>query len=260
MSDWIRFMGTAGARFVVSKQLRSSAGTWCYFKGKNILIDPGPGTLVKCFSNSFPLNPEELDAVILTHRHLDHSTDINVIIEAMTRGTFDKRGVVFAPSDAVSGMEPVLFAHTRDAVETLQVLREKEKYAIGTLCFETPVRHDHPSETYGLKFFLDGACVSFIVDTGFFPALAEHYGGTDLLIMNVVLKEPLDFKDIKHLNLDSALKLIESIKPRLAVITHFGLTMLKQDPALLARELARKTGVEVAAATDGLVLELDKLG
>ncbi len=259
MSDWIKFMGTAGARFVVSKQLRSSAGTWCCFKGKSILIDPGPGTLVNCFSNSNHLNPEELDAVILTHRHLDHSTDVNVMIEAMTRGTFDKRGLVFAPSDAVSGMEPVVFAHTRNAVEKLQVLREGEKYEIGALYFETPARHDHPSETYGLKFYLDGTCVSFIVDTGFFPALVEHYSGTDILIMNVVLKEPLDFKDIKHLNLDSALKLIEGIKPRVAVITHFGLTMLKQDPALLARELTIKTGIEVAAATDGLVLELEKL-
>ena len=80
-------MGTAGARFVVSKQLRSSAGTWCFLQGKNILIDPGPGTLSRCFTSRPGLDPEKLDAIILTHRHLDHSTDVNVLIEAMTRGT-----------------------------------------------------------------------------------------------------------------------------------------------------------------------------
>ncbi len=89
-------MGTAGARFVGSKQLRSSAGTWCCFQRRHILIDPGPGTLKSCFLDSPSLNPEDLDAVILTHRHLDHSTDINVIIEAMTQGTFNKRGYLFA--------------------------------------------------------------------------------------------------------------------------------------------------------------------
>ena len=96
MGDWIKFMGTAGARFVVSKQLRFSAGTWCCLQGLNILIDPGPGTLSRCFSSQPRLDPEKLDALILTHRHLDHSTDINMLIEAMTRGPLTRRGALFA--------------------------------------------------------------------------------------------------------------------------------------------------------------------
>ncbi len=252
-------MGTAGARFVVSKQLRSSAGTWCYFQGKHILIDPGPGTLSTCFSGDPVLNPEKLDAIILTHRHLDHSTDVNVIIEAMTQGTFNRRGSLFAPLEAVAGTEPVVFSHVRNAVENLQILQENKIYKIDSVQFATPLRHDHTAETYGLKFMLDQACVSFIVDTMFSQSLIEHYSGTDLLVMNVVLKETFSFNEIKHLDMESAGKLIAEIKPRLAVMTHFGLTMLQQDPNLLARELGHKTGINVVAATDGLVLELEKV-
>ncbi len=259
MSDWIKFMGTAGARFVVSKQLRSSAGTWCFFQGKNILIDPGPGTLKSCFSREQVLNPENLDVVILSHRHLDHSNDVNVIIEAMTHGTFTQRGHVFAPSDAVNGYEPVIFSHVRGAVESLQVLKECNSYRVDSLLFETPIRHDHSAETYGLKFYLKKGCVSFITDTKYSKGLIDKYSGTDLLIMNVLLKEPFPEKDIKHLDLKTARYLVEGIRPRLAVMTHFGLTMLNNDPELLASELTKKTGIKVVAATDDLTLELDQV-
>lgn len=76
MSDCIKFLGTGGARLVVSKQLRSTAGTWCSLGGCQVLIDPGPGTLSRCFASRPQLDPESLDAVILTHRHLDHSNDV----------------------------------------------------------------------------------------------------------------------------------------------------------------------------------------
>lgn len=259
MSDWIKFMGTAGARFVVSKQLRSSAGTWCSLQGINILIDPGPGTLSRCFASRPKLNPEELDYLILTHRHLDHSTDANVIIEAMTRGTFNHRGALFAPSDAVEGFEPVIFSHVRRSVERLELLREGGLYSMGPVTLSTPVRHAHPVETYGLIFDLPGFRLSFIADTKYFPALAEHYAGSDLLVLNVMLFEPLPVKEILHLDLEKARVLIEAIRPRLAVMTHFGMTMLHHKPHLLAQKLSEKTGVPVKAAADGMTVNLDSI-
>lgn len=258
MSDWIKFMGTAGARFVVSKQLRSSAGTWCCFRGQNILIDPGPGTLRSICAGEDTLNPEILDAVILSHRHLDHSTDVNVIIEAMTQGTFNRRGYLFAPLDAVNSYEPVVFSHVRQSVENLHVLKENSTYAIGSLQFKTASRHDHPAETYGLKFILDRGTVSFITDTMFFQPLIDDYRDTDVLVLNVPLKEPLPNKEIRHLDLESAKKLITGIRPRLAVLTHFGLTMLRDDPGLLAEQIGAETGVKVIAAADGLLLDLEE--
>ena len=46
--NWIKFVGTAGARFVVAKQLRSSGGLWFSLQGMNLYLDPGPGALVRC--------------------------------------------------------------------------------------------------------------------------------------------------------------------------------------------------------------------
>ena len=97
----LKFLGTAGARFVMLKQLRASGGLWLTWENTNILIDPGPGSLVKILRSRPKLDPSELDAIILTHRHLDHSGDINVMIEAMTEGGFKKKGVVFAQKDCL---------------------------------------------------------------------------------------------------------------------------------------------------------------
>jgi len=58
-------------------------------------MDPGPGCIVQVTNRK--LNPEELSAIIVSHRHLDHSADVNVMTEAMTEGGFKKRGILFAP-------------------------------------------------------------------------------------------------------------------------------------------------------------------
>ncbi|MEW5785030.1 MAG: MBL fold metallo-hydrolase [Bacillota bacterium] len=258
MADWIKFLGTAGARFVVSKQLRSSAGIWCNMQGQDILIDPGPGTLSRCFSVRPKLNPEQLDALILTHRHLDHSTDINVMIEAMTQGTFNHRGVLFAPADAVeAGGEPVVFRHTRRSMEKLELLESGKEYTLGPLDFTTPIRHIHPVETYGLVFNLPAGRLSFISDTAFFPELVESYRQSDIIIVNVVFHETPAVKQIQHLDLCGMKKLLNGIRPRLAVMTHFGLTMLYHKPYLLAKQLTAETGIKVQAASDGMMLDLD---
>ena len=38
-TNYIKFLGTAGARIVVSKQLRASGGMWYSLQGFNVLVD-----------------------------------------------------------------------------------------------------------------------------------------------------------------------------------------------------------------------------
>ncbi|MBL7131002.1 MAG: MBL fold metallo-hydrolase [Candidatus Omnitrophica bacterium] len=250
--DFIKFLGTAGARFVMIRQLRSSGGIWVRSKSTNVLIDPGPGSISRCALSRPKLDPCSLDGIILTHRHLDHAGDINVMIEAMTEGGFKKRGIVYCPSDVIDE-DPLILRHIRRLPEKIRVLRPGKSYAVGDFNFQTSMKHIHPVKTYGLKFRLAGSVVSLVSDTGFFNRLADFYK-SDILIVCVAFLAPRP--GIDHLSLQDAEVLIRQIRPKKAILTHFGMTMLKAKPHLLAESLSKKLKTEVIAAYDGMKLVL----
>jgi phosphoribosyl 1,2-cyclic phosphodiesterase len=258
-TNWIKFLGTAGARFVVSKQLRESGGIWFSLDNTNILVDPGPGSLSKCARSKPRLDPGELDGIILTHRHIDHTTDANVMIEAMTSGGYNKRGALFATSDCLSPSEPVVFSYAREFVERVEILEAGKEYTLGNTSFSTPLRHIHPAETYGLKFQSSMGIVSCVSDSLYFPEMEEKYAGSSLLILNVVRFAKLGGEQIQHLSVPDAEILIERIKPEHAILTHFGMTMLREKPWEIASTMTEKLGIPVTAATDGMKFDLSNL-
>lgn len=250
-ADFLKFLGTAGARFVMIKQLRASGGIWVSCKGTNVIIDPGPGSIVHCAKSRPKLDPTLLDGIILTHRHLDHANDINVMIEAMTEGGFKKRGIVFCPADAVEE-DTLILRHAYSFPERIEILEANKTYQVGELKFQTSMRHIHPVQTYGLKFEIGGNSVSLLTDTRFFPELVDFYK-SDILIICVVFYQPRP--GIDHLNLLDAESLIREMQPKKAILTHFGMTMLTAKPHLQAENLTKKLGIEVVAAYDGMTLE-----
>ena len=252
-ADTITFLGTAGARFMVSKQLAASGGMWLDWNGTQVLIDPGPGCIVQATKRK--LNAEKLAAIIISHRHLDHSADANVMVEAMTNGGFRKHGQLFAPADAL-GTEPVIFSYLKSYVEGITVLEAETTYQAGNIAFRTSVRHVHPVETYGMVFEASGLTIGYITDTRYFQGLAKSYTGSDLVIINMVLTEP---RPIDHLSIPDVEKLIGEIRPKIAILSHFGMHVWQARPWLVAEEMSRKTGIRVVAARDGMKFDLSQL-
>jgi len=246
-------VGTAGARFVVARQLRSSGGLWLSFEGVNLYMDPGPGALVRCLASKPKLDPTKLDGILLSHKHLDHSGDINAMIEAMTEGGYRKRGALFAPEDALEE-DPVVFRYIRSYLEKIELLKESRGYSLKGLKFSTTRRHVHSVETYGFNFYLPSLTVSYITDTKYRPDMLSEYPG-ELLILNVVLfagpQHPID-----HLSLGDVKEILKNSKARAVVLTHFGMRMIQAKPWEVAELLSKETGVKVIAARDGMTLEV----
>ena len=251
--DTITFLGTAGARFMVSSQILASGGLWLNLSGTEILVDPGPGCIVQ--STKRKLRADRLSAIILSHRHLDHSADINIMIEAMTQGGFKQRGWLFAPADALE-TEPVIFSYLKGYLDGIEVLQEGKSYSVGNISFTTPVRHIHPVETYGILFRTAGHTFSYIADSLYFDGLCQNYS-SELLIINVVMLERN--LPIEHLAVPDAGRIIMELKPKVAILTHFGMTVWRAKPWEVAERLSQQTGVRVIAARDGMRFDLSQL-
>lgn len=246
----VTFLGTGGGRMVVLNQMRKSGGFWLKIDSANILHDPGPGSLL--MMHQLGLRPRDLDAIILSHRHIDHSNDVNVVTEAMTGGGFTPRGHLIAPSDCLYS-DPVILQYVRPFVEINEIKKGME-IIIKDINMMFPVENMHPVETYGVIHTCKTWRLGYIPDTEYFPGLAEAYKGVDYLIVNVV-RMTTD-KRIRHLNMDEASKLIGMIKPKMALLTHFGLQVLKSSPELQAKLISEETGVKVIAAQDGMTVDL----
>jgi len=253
LNDFITFLGTAGARFMVSKQLAASGGLWLNISGTDVLIDPGPGSIVQ--STKRNLNAEKLSAIILSHRHLDHSADVNVMVEAMTNGGFNRHGWLFAPADALEN-EPVIFSYLKKFIDGVIVLEEGKSYQIGNFTFSTPIRHIHPVETYGMLFQAPDYKLAYIADTRYFEGLSTHYAA-DVLIVNMVFTEPRP--PIDHLAIPDVARLIKEIKPEVAILSHFGLHVWQAKPWKIAMDLTEQTGIKVIAARDGMKFDLSQV-
>jgi ribonuclease BN (tRNA processing enzyme) len=253
MENTITFLGTAGARVMVAKQIRASGGLWLNLDGIEILIDPGPGSIIQVTKRD--LRADKLKAIILSHRHIDHSNDLNIMVEAMTQGGFQPHGRIFLPSDALEP-EPVLFSYLKEYIDGIEVLQEGKEYSIEGIKLETPLRHIHSVETYGLKFTTGGHSFSYIADTKYFDKLIEKYQ-SELIIINVVFTEN-HFK-VAHLSISDAEHIITGIKPKLAILTHFGMQLWRANPVEIATRLSDKTGVRVLAAHDGMKFDLEEL-
>jgi len=252
-TDKITFLGTAGARVMVANQILASGGLWLDLGGVKLLLDPGPGTLVQAAKRK--LRASQLQAIILSHRHLDHSADVNIMIEAMTEGGLKRRGALFAPSDALNE-DPVVLHYLRPYLERIEILGEGKSYRIGDVSFHTPIRHRHGVETYGVVFKAPKHTISCLVDTRFFEDLCRHYKG-DLLILNVVRLEPGGPFD--HLSAAEAGEIIKEVRPKVAILTHFGMTMWRAKPWEVAQRLSEETGARVIAARDGMAFDLSQL-
>ncbi|GEJ55364.1 MBL fold metallo-hydrolase [Anaeromyxobacter diazotrophicus] len=254
-SDHLKFLGTAGARHVVATQVRHSGGLVYALGGFRLWVDPGPGALVRALASRPKLDPARVDALYLSHRHLDHAGDATAVLEAMTGGGFKRRAALFAPGDALED-DPVVFRYAQAFPARIERLRAGGAWELAPgITLATPLAHDHGVETYGYRLTAPGVSVGHVVDTFWMDALAEAYAGVEVLLVNTTRLQGGD-RRLLHLGADDAERLIAAVRPRLAVLTHFGMQLVREGPERVALAISERTGVPTLAARDGQSLPL----
>lgn len=244
----IIFLGSGGGRKITASQARATGGFVIQVGKEQIHIDPGVGSVVRAVQ--FGIDTRNATIILVSHFHIDHSNDVNALIDAITFGGKEKKGILITSG---FGEKENLSNFHKNAVKDHVVLKPKEKSEIGNVIVKATETKGHGDYTIGYKVFTPNFVLGYTSDTSFFPRLIDEFNGCDILVVNTI--KPKGQKLEGHMNSDDAAKLIKGVKPKLAILQHFGRSMLEANPVYEARNVQKQSGVQIIAAQDGLVVD-----
>lgn len=199
--------------------LRSSTTT--------VLVDLGPGALANAQRH---IHPTEVDAIVLTHEHPDHWTDLPVARNAY-RYVFD---VVGLPVYATAGTIRMARPFCDEDTFAWTTIDETSRVTVGDIELRFS-RTDHPVETLAVWAESDGASVVYSADTG--PGWSPQAFGAraDLALVEATFEH--EHAAHLHLTATEAGALAAAAGARRLVLTHL---LPGTDPA------AQRTAAEEA--------------
>jgi ribonuclease BN (tRNA processing enzyme) len=249
-----RILGAGGA---IPTPTHTPAAYWVTVDGTPILMDPGPGALVRLVqSGDAPGGVDEIGIVLLTHLHPDHCCDLVALLFALHSPLTNSHEPLqlFGPIglqaylDQLKGiygrwLEP---RHRQLKVTEWPAGHQLDLPGGGTV---RPFAVDHPQDR-----FADGNCLGyrfadneghtavFSGDTGPCSGLEEAAREVDLLVVECSAPEGLGVPG--HLTPSEVGRLCAKSQPKLVALTH-------QYPAAAATDLKP----EIARYFDGPVVQ-----
>jgi ribonuclease BN (tRNA processing enzyme) len=153
-------------------------------RSARVWVDTGSGTLANLLRYaSLP----ELDAIWLSHLHVDHCSDLPVAYYALRYGGLDPPPPplpVYGPSGWGEHIRAFTLQDSMGAIEEafeVHELHDRERVRLGPLEL-TAMATVHSVETYGLRASVPGATLAYSADSGPCDALAELAHDADLFL------------------------------------------------------------------------------
>lgn len=215
--------------------------------GTRVWCDAGPGTFI-----SLPVDPDLIDAAVISHQHPDHCSDLTAAVHAWTYRPEPRPPVpLYAPQavwDRITGFldqEPSCFDFT--PVGTGDSAR------IGEMSVSF-VEMDHSVPTVGSLWEANGRTLFFTGDTGPAGDWPEVAAGADVLLSEASYQEATKNRDYPHhLSAVEAGEIARRIGAGQLVLTHIPPYL---DPAVSVAEAESAYDRPVRLAVAGTSFEV----
>ncbi len=219
-----------GTGSIVPTTERFCSGAYLEAVGAKILVDCGPGIIEKL--RSAAISPHEIDAVLLTHYHIDHVSDLLPLIKLRA---YDLGGNPDQSPKPLEIMGPPglheLLSQLIDSNRFFKYLRTLMKYQnytkltvaeegctynianLGVRALKVP--HDNG---VAYKIWDGKSSVVFSGDTAPYPSLAEFAREVDILIHECSF--PAGLLIGQHTSENDLAEIVAEARPRIVVATH----------------------------------------
>lgn len=214
---------------------RACAGYLVEAGGTRLLVDCGHGVLSNL---GRVMDPARLDAVFITHAHVDHFADVYAL-QAALRYAPDgplPRMPLYLPEGLFERMAALLTEHgAQQFAEAFGpvTLHDRVPVIIGGITV-TPRAVDHIEPTFALVAEADGARLCYTSDTASGAAVTAAAAGADVLLAEATLPPAYENR-ARHMTPAQAAALAQESGARTLVLTHLWPTVDRAEAAGAAR-------------------------
>jgi len=247
------FLGTAGDSLSVAKQTRNSCGIVLKTNNVQIAIDPGPGFLYHLSKNK--INPRATNIVLVSHSHINHAGELNALVSAMSINGFDKNGILVCPKSVLYGnnkTDPLLTNFHKNCLEQIKTAVPGNMINFKDIKIQTAKAVHNDIDAVGYKIFTPKFSLAYLGDTEYYKDMKYEYKDIDILIINL---QNYEKKQKGRMNLESAIKTAQIIKPNIIIITHFNNRLIEHNPLELSRKIQQSTKITTIAAKDYMAID-----
>lgn len=246
-------------------------GIWSpYPKGNGAcsgyLLEAGDTKVVLDFGNGIFSKLElygsfwDLNAIICTHLHADHSGDLPIARNAVKSGIlYNKikaKMPVYLPGEPVLDHSIINTYQDGLLFNIIEGLPEENLYRtaqVGSLKLKF-FKVEHTMLAYGIEIEAQGKRLVYTGDTEYFPGLIDYAMDADLFICEAtVLEKNKDYAVGRHLTTLQAGEIARKAKVKKFVPSHF---FPEYDLDCIKKEIEEGYGSVVAMAEEGMIIEI----